>query len=133
MAWNIPCSSQGRMALLVAHLKVGVQGFLIKTQGRANTFWGKKYQNSPALPQEKKLPTLNNVKKTHEILIELKCYSLPLRKAKAKRKPCGSNQCLKNVKCRLFRPVQVISPARDCTLVASQLTHQPNSDRFFFN
>ena len=28
--------------------------FFIKTQGRANTFLGKKYQNSPALPPKKK-------------------------------------------------------------------------------
>ena len=31
--------------------------FLIKTQGRANTFLGKKYQNSPALPPPKKKRT----------------------------------------------------------------------------
>ena len=32
----------------------GQEFFFIKTQGRANTFLGKKYQNSPALPPKKK-------------------------------------------------------------------------------
>ena len=32
----------------------GVRSFLIKTWGRANTFFWKKYQNSPALPPKKK-------------------------------------------------------------------------------
>ena len=32
----------------------GVRSFFIKMQGRANTFLGKKYQNSPALPPQEK-------------------------------------------------------------------------------
>ena len=38
----------------------GVRSFFIKTQGRANTFLGKKYQDSPALPPPRKnVPSLN--------------------------------------------------------------------------
>ena len=38
----------------------GARNFLIKTWGRANTFFRKKYQNSPSLPPPRKnLPSLN--------------------------------------------------------------------------
>ena len=48
-AWNIPCSSEGEGRTFVSHLKVGVRSFFfIKTQGRANTFLKKNYQNSPS-------------------------------------------------------------------------------------
>ena len=41
----------------------GVRSFFIKTQGRANTFLGKKYQNFPALPRQEKtyLPLVTSV------------------------------------------------------------------------
>ena len=40
----------------------GVRSFLIKTWGRANTFFWKKYQNSPALPPppRKNVPSLSD-------------------------------------------------------------------------
>ena len=42
--------------------KGGGSGVFIKTQGRAKTFLGKKYQNSPALPPPRKnVPSLINL------------------------------------------------------------------------
>jgi len=45
--------------------KGGGQEFFIKTQGRANTFLGKKNQNSPAPPPppRKNAPSLNNTRR----------------------------------------------------------------------
>ena len=49
-ACNIPRSSEGSVALLSVTLRWGVRSFSIKRPGKDNTFFWKKYQNSPATP-----------------------------------------------------------------------------------
>ena len=60
-SWNIPCSSEGEGRTFVSHLKMGdQQGFFIKTQGRANTFFGKKITKIPQpSPPRKNIPSLS--------------------------------------------------------------------------
>ena len=60
MAWNIPCSSEGRVALLSVTLRRGGGGksFLLKDKGGQTLFFWKKYQNSLALPSKKNVPSL---------------------------------------------------------------------------
>ena len=40
-AWNIPCSSEGRVTLLSVTKGGGSGVFFVKTQGRTNTFFGR--------------------------------------------------------------------------------------------
>ena len=54
-AWNIPYSSEGEGRTFVRSIP-------IKTQGRANNFFEKNYQNSPVLhplPPRKNVPSLS--------------------------------------------------------------------------
>ena len=59
MAWNIPCSSEGRVALLSVTLRGGGgQEFLIKRQGRANTLFLEKIPkfSGPPLQEKRTFP-----------------------------------------------------------------------------
>ena len=58
-AWNIPFGTYHVVLRGGSHFCQSTKGevsgvFFTKMQGMANTFFGKKYQNSPALPHQEK-------------------------------------------------------------------------------